>query len=78
MLGSVCKCGSEKGSKLERQSLRRGFRSLDHGIGELSPPFSGVSKADRKPHLQYEARAFGCRSGMAGFVAKKLCPHLLS
>ncbi|KAI0890966.1 DNA/RNA polymerase [Annulohypoxylon nitens] len=25
----------------------------------------------------YVARKFGCRSGMAGFVAKKLCPHLL-
>ena len=24
----------------------------------------------------YEARKFGVRSGMAGFVAKKLCPHL--
>jgi len=24
----------------------------------------------------YEARKFGCRSAMAGFVAKKLCPHL--
>lgn len=26
----------------------------------------------------YEARKFGCRSGMASFVAKKLCPHLIS
>lgn len=25
----------------------------------------------------YEARRFGCRSAMAGFVAKKLCPHLI-
>lgn len=25
----------------------------------------------------YVARKFGCRSGMAGFVAKKLCPNLL-
>ncbi|KAI1809907.1 cation transport protein-domain-containing protein [Poronia punctata] len=25
----------------------------------------------------YAARKFGCRSGMAGFVAKKLCPNLL-
>ncbi|KAI0473572.1 hypothetical protein GGR56DRAFT_666714 [Xylariaceae sp. FL0804] len=25
----------------------------------------------------YAARKFGCRSGMAGFVAKKLCPQLL-
>jgi DNA polymerase kappa len=25
----------------------------------------------------YEARKFGCRSAMAGFVAKKLCPHLI-
>lgn len=25
----------------------------------------------------YHARKFGCRSGMAGFVAKKLCPQLL-
>ncbi|KAH9903743.1 impB/mucB/samB family protein [Xylariomycetidae sp. FL2044] len=25
----------------------------------------------------YAARKFGCRSGMAGFVAKKLCPELL-
>ncbi|KAA8645388.1 uncharacterized protein ATNIH1004_006807 [Aspergillus tanneri] len=25
----------------------------------------------------YEARKFGCRSGMAGFVAKKLCPQLV-
>ncbi|KAI0438250.1 hypothetical protein F4803DRAFT_103925 [Xylaria telfairii] len=25
----------------------------------------------------YVARTFGCRSGMAGFVAKKLCPKLL-
>ncbi|KAK6859661.1 ImpB/mucB/samB family protein [Apiospora arundinis] len=25
----------------------------------------------------YVARKFGCRSGMAGFVAKKLCPELL-
>ncbi|KAI1328918.1 hypothetical protein F5Y16DRAFT_137963 [Xylariaceae sp. FL0255] len=25
----------------------------------------------------YHARKFGCRSGMAGFVAKKLCPELL-
>ncbi|KAK4038835.1 hypothetical protein C8A01DRAFT_37245 [Parachaetomium inaequale] len=25
----------------------------------------------------YVARAFGCRSGMAGFVAKKLCPELV-
>ncbi|KAK8061832.1 ImpB/mucB/samB family protein [Apiospora phragmitis] len=25
----------------------------------------------------YVARTFGCRSGMAGFVAKKLCPELL-
>ncbi|KAM0747038.1 DNA/RNA polymerase [Meredithblackwellia eburnea MCA 4105] len=24
----------------------------------------------------YEARKYGCRSAMAGFVAKKLCPHL--
>ena len=27
--------------------------------------------------VQYEARKFGCRSGMAGFVAKKLCPHII-
>jgi DNA polymerase kappa len=26
----------------------------------------------------YVARTFGCRSGMAGFVAKKLCPQLIS
>ena len=26
----------------------------------------------------YHARKFGCRSGMAGFVAKKLCPQLIS
>lgn len=26
----------------------------------------------------YQARKFGCRSGMAGFVAKKLCPQLVS
>ncbi|KAI2638341.1 DNA polymerase kappa [Xylaria nigripes] len=25
----------------------------------------------------YVARKFGCRSGMAGFIAKKLCPNLL-
>lgn len=25
----------------------------------------------------YHARKFGCRSGMAGFVAKKLCPQLI-
>ncbi|KAH6672333.1 DNA-directed polymeras-like protein kappa [Halenospora varia] len=25
----------------------------------------------------YHARKFGCRSGMAGFVARKLCPHLI-
>jgi DNA polymerase kappa len=25
----------------------------------------------------YQARKFGCRSGMAGFVAKKLCPQLI-
>ncbi|KAL4790179.1 hypothetical protein BDV19DRAFT_348755 [Aspergillus venezuelensis] len=25
----------------------------------------------------YEARKFGCRSGMASFVAMKLCPHLI-
>ncbi|RFU30891.1 hypothetical protein B7463_g5449, partial [Scytalidium lignicola] len=25
----------------------------------------------------YHARRFGCRSGMAGFVAKKLCPELI-
>ncbi|KAL2890517.1 DNA polymerase kappa [Ceratocystis lukuohia] len=25
----------------------------------------------------YHARKFGCRSGMASFVAKKLCPHLI-
>jgi DNA polymerase kappa len=25
----------------------------------------------------YEARKYGCRSGMAGFVAKKLCPQLI-
>ncbi|KAK5634868.1 hypothetical protein RRF57_010581 [Xylaria bambusicola] len=25
----------------------------------------------------YHARKFGCRSGMAGFVAKKICPELL-
>ncbi|KAL4930390.1 Y-family DNA polymerase [Aspergillus undulatus] len=25
----------------------------------------------------YEARRFGCRSGMASFVAMKLCPHLI-
>ncbi|KAI9639378.1 uncharacterized protein MKK02DRAFT_35023 [Dioszegia hungarica] len=25
----------------------------------------------------YEARKFGCRSGMAGFIAKKLCPHII-
>lgn len=25
----------------------------------------------------YKAREFGCRSGMAGFVAKKLCPQLI-
>lgn len=26
----------------------------------------------------YEARKYGCRSAMAGFVAKKLCPQLIS
>ena len=26
----------------------------------------------------YEARKFGCRSGMAGFVARALCPQLIS
>lgn len=25
----------------------------------------------------YEARKYGCRSAMAGFIAKKLCPHLI-
>ncbi|KAL7423654.1 hypothetical protein Q5752_001235 [Cryptotrichosporon argae] len=25
----------------------------------------------------YEARKFGCRSGMAGFIAKKLCPDII-
>ncbi|WVQ74022.1 hypothetical protein IAR50_003603 [Cryptococcus sp. DSM 104548] len=25
----------------------------------------------------YEARKFGCRSGMAGFIAKKLCPQII-
>ncbi|WRT66532.1 uncharacterized protein IL334_003491 [Kwoniella shivajii] len=25
----------------------------------------------------YEARTYGCRSGMAGFIAKKLCPHII-
>ena len=25
----------------------------------------------------YHARKFGCRSGMAGFVAMKLCPQLI-
>ncbi|KAI9834383.1 MAG: hypothetical protein M1819_002994 [Sarea resinae] len=25
----------------------------------------------------YHARKFGCRSGMAGFIAMKLCPHLI-
>lgn len=25
----------------------------------------------------YQARKFGCRSGMAGFIAKKLCPQLI-
>ncbi|WWD17130.1 hypothetical protein CI109_101567 [Kwoniella shandongensis] len=25
----------------------------------------------------YEARKFGCRSGMAGFIAKKLCPEII-
>ncbi|BEI85493.1 hypothetical protein CcaverHIS002_0508940 [Cutaneotrichosporon cavernicola] len=25
----------------------------------------------------YEARKFGCRSGMAGFIAQKLCPHII-
>ncbi|WVW84095.1 hypothetical protein I302_106124 [Kwoniella bestiolae CBS 10118] len=25
----------------------------------------------------YEARKYGCRSGMAGFIAKKLCPHII-
>ncbi|KAK8864554.1 hypothetical protein IAR55_001804 [Kwoniella newhampshirensis] len=25
----------------------------------------------------YEARKFGCRSGMAGFIAKKLCPGII-
>ncbi|WVQ80235.1 hypothetical protein IAT38_002340 [Cryptococcus sp. DSM 104549] len=25
----------------------------------------------------YEARQFGARSGMAGFIAKKLCPHII-
>ncbi|WVF71330.1 hypothetical protein IAT40_006133 [Kwoniella sp. CBS 6097] len=25
----------------------------------------------------YEARKYGCRSGMAGFIAKKLCPHIV-
>lgn len=28
-------------------------------------------------HTQYEARKYGCRSGMAGFVARKLCPHII-
>ena len=26
----------------------------------------------------YHARKYGCRSGMAGFVAQKLCPNLIS
>ena len=26
----------------------------------------------------YHARTYGCRSGMAGFVAQKLCPHLIT
>jgi DNA polymerase kappa len=26
---------------------------------------------------QYEARQFGVRSGMAGFIAKTLCPHII-
>ena len=25
----------------------------------------------------YEARKYGCRSGMAGFIAKKLCPQII-
>ena len=26
---------------------------------------------------QYEARKYGCRSGMAGFIAKRLCPQII-
>ncbi|PYH91210.1 DNA-directed polymerase kappa [Aspergillus ellipticus CBS 707.79] len=47
---------------------------LDH------PELKAVPMAVGKGVLttcNYEARKFGCRSGMASFVAKKLCPQLI-
>ncbi|KJZ77557.1 hypothetical protein HIM_03281 [Hirsutella minnesotensis 3608] len=49
--------------QLERPELR----NLPFAVG------SGVLST-----CNYIARQYGCRSGMAGFVAKKLCPNLIS
>lgn len=50
------------------------MEELDH------PEFKHVPMAVGKGVLttcNYHARKFGCRSGMAGFVAMKLCPQLI-
>ncbi|CCL99084.1 uncharacterized protein FIBRA_01098 [Fibroporia radiculosa] len=39
-------------------------------------PFAVVGKGVLTT-ASYEARKYGVRSGMAGFIAKKLCPHLI-
>jgi len=47
---------------------------LDHPELKEVPMAVGVGVLTT---CNYHARKFGCRSGMAGFVAMKLCPHLV-
>ena len=47
------------------------------GVGQGVLTTASVRDAFGRSLCQYEARKYGCRSGMAGFVAKKLCPHII-
>lgn len=68
----VRKRGSQQGPLAERQGFcRRRWR-----LHDCICTSQGQSGDNAYP-AQYEARKYGVRSGMAGFIAKKLCPHLI-
>jgi DNA polymerase kappa len=73
--------GLELGRDLTQTIVHMDCDAFYAAVEELDrPDLKNVPFAVGKGVLttcNYEARKYGCRSGMAGFVARKLCPELI-
>ncbi|KAL0577017.1 hypothetical protein V5O48_004951 [Marasmius crinis-equi] len=72
---AVCRPTSPNDSVSEKHFLPKQNVELLHNPELKGKPF-GVGKGVLTT-ASYEARKFGVRSGMAGFIAMKLCPELI-